>query len=77
MKIPTPKFPKRAHQSFSINNATHLFRKLSYEVHRFTKDNSLIPISGYLALNIAMTAWHMVRAGTIISDSDISGFTAL
>ncbi len=60
MKIPAPKFPKRVQQSFSIQNAAHLFGKLSYEIHHFTKDHSLGAASGYLALNIAMTAWHMV-----------------
>lgn len=59
-RIPAPKFPKRAHQSFNIGDASQLMRKLTVEIHRFTKSNSSSTISGYLALNIAMTAWHMV-----------------
>jgi len=59
-RIPIPKFPKRAHQSFNIGDASQLLRKLTVEIHEFTKSNSSSTMSGYLALNIAMTAWHMV-----------------
>jgi|WetSurMetagenome_2_1015567.scaffolds.fasta_scaffold169597_3 hypothetical protein len=59
-RIPAPKFPKRAHQSFNIGDASQLMRKLTVEIHQFAKHNSSSTISGYLALNIAMTAWHMV-----------------
>ena len=59
-RIPIPKFPKRAHQSFNIGDASQLLRKLTVEIHEFTKSNSSSTLSGYLALNIAMTAWHMV-----------------
>jgi hypothetical protein len=59
-KIPIRKFPKRASQSFNIGEASQLMRKLTVEIHKFTKSNSSSTLSGYLALNIAMTAWHMV-----------------
>jgi len=59
-RIPTPKFPKRAHQSFNIGDASQLLRKLTVEIHQFTRSDSSSTTSGYLALNIAMTAWHMV-----------------
>ena len=59
-RIPIPKFSKRAHQSFNIGDASQLLRKLTVEIHEFTKSNSSSTLSGYLALNIAMTAWHMV-----------------
>ncbi len=59
-RIPIPKFPRRAHQSFNIGDASQLLRKLTVEIHEFTKSNSSSTLSGYLALNIAMTAWHMV-----------------
>jgi hypothetical protein len=68
-RIPIPKFPKRAHQSFNIGDASQLLRKLTVEIHEFTKSNSSSTLSGYLALNIAMTAWHMVD--WVIADMDV------
>ena len=59
-RIPIPKCSKRAHQSFNIGDASQLLRKLTVEIHQFIKSNSSSSMSGYLALNIAMTAWHMV-----------------
>lgn len=59
-KIPVPRFPKRPSQSFNIGEASHLLRKLTSEIHQFTKSSSSSTLSGYHALNIAMTAWHMV-----------------
>jgi hypothetical protein len=59
-KIPFPKFPKRAPQSFNIGDASQLLRKLTVEILQFIESNSSSTLSGYLALNIAMTAWHMV-----------------
>jgi hypothetical protein len=59
-KIPIPQFPKRASQSFNIGDASQLLRKLTIEIHQFTESSFSSTLSGYLALNIAMTAWHMV-----------------
>ncbi len=59
-KIPIPKFPKRVSQSFNIREASQLLRKLTVEIHQFTKSDFSSTLSGYLALNIAMTAWHIV-----------------
>ena len=69
-RIPIPKFPKRAHQSFNIGDASQLLRKLTVEIHEFTKSNSSSTLSGYLALNIAMTAWHMVDWVSADMDAD-------
>lgn len=58
-RIPPPKFPKRPRQSFLVNDASQLFRKLSAEVNLFLNSQFDTMRSGHLALNIAMTAWHM------------------
>ena len=55
-----PVIPKRAPQSFNIRDAQQLMRKLTVEISQFIESNSSSALSGYLALNIAMTAWHMV-----------------
>jgi hypothetical protein len=68
--IPIPKFPKRASQSFNIGDASHLFRKLTVEIHQFTKSNFSSTLGGYLALNIAITAWQMVDWVDADMDSD-------
>lgn len=59
-KIPLPRFPDRLSQSFIIGDASHLLRKLTSEVSAFIDNQDEIVKSGRLALNIAMTAWHMV-----------------
>lgn len=69
-RIPIPKFPKRAAQSFNIGEAKHLLRKLTVEIHQFTESNASSTLSGYLAVNIAMTAWHMVD--WVSADMDVA-----
>ena len=69
-KIPLPRFPGRAHQSFNIGEASQLFRKLTVEIHQFTKAHSSSTLSCYLALNIAMTAWHMIDWVSVDMNAD-------
>lgn len=59
-KIPPPRFPDRLRQSFLIAEAPQLLGKLTAEIHQFTTSHFDTLKSGHLALNIAMTAWHMV-----------------
>jgi hypothetical protein len=60
LTIPIPKFPKRASQSFNIQDVSQMMRKLTAELSQFMESQASSTMSGYLALNIAMTAWHMV-----------------
>jgi hypothetical protein len=69
-KIPPPRFPDRLWQSFLIADAPQLLGKLTAEIHQFSTSYFDMLKSGRLALNIAMTAWHMVDWVFADMDSD-------
>ncbi len=61
-KFPEETFPNRPKQSFGIRHAGTLFFKLATEVYQFKKSYSnAFARPSYLAINIAMTAWHLIE----------------
>ena len=60
LKIRMPRFPDRQPQSFQIGDCSHLYHKLAYELQQFSKQDIDFFERGYLGLNIAMTAWHIL-----------------